>query len=716
MRTPRTGTGVRAAAMALAVVLTAAACSSGDGDPRAAGGGSPFFLGVRSNAPTLLREGQSCDQVLEDFQTFAPAVLRGSMGFGMEGESFTPVGGVLEDSAPTGVAVDEASGDGFSAAPASPESGRAADGGSSDTNTQEAGIDEPDTVENDGDFVYVVDQQELVILDGATAEVLSRLALASYGAQILLSGDRLLAISGGGGFYGGPMPVDDIAISSPPPATDEARTEPVEPGVAPDDEPEPLPEPLPLPVEPEPMPIDPPSFAAGMSIQLIDVSDRTAPAVIETTEIEGNHVDTRVVDGVARIVVTSYPQPPQFARAFDDMVDMSDIEAALDDTIDETTIDDWLPAFRTTTAAEDGAAPSSLEGAIVECDDVLVPEVNAGISETSILRVDFDSGFDPSNTTTIVADAGTVYASASTLYVAATQWVSAGDQGGISSEDWSTAVHAFDLGGDGAASHVAAGEVPGSTLNQYSLSEFDGHLRVATTEGTPWDGRDESESGVHVFEVQGGELVEVGSVGGLGRTETIQSVRFMGPVGYVVTFRQTDPLYVIDLSDPRSPQAVGELKIPGFSSYLHPVGEGRLLGIGRDADLEGRDQGFLISLFDVSDPTNPKQIQTHTEREAYSQAGNDPQAFLWWAPESAAILPMERFQEPTPNQPEGFGAGMTVFDVADSGITERGTVIAGGRYPSRAVVVQDQLWSLFDGGVVVSTFDDVANGTYHGFR
>ena len=362
------------------------------------------------------------------------------------------------------------------------------------------------------------------------------------------------------------------------------------------------------------------------------------------------------------------------------------------------------------------AATAATEGSLVECDDILVPEVNAGITETSVLRVDFDEGFDPADTTTIVAEAGTVYASSSTLYIAATQWVQFDEQGSISSEDWSTAIHAFDLGGDGAATHVAAGEVPGSTLNQFSLSEYDGHLRVATTEGTPWGARDESESGVHVFQVQDGELVEVGSVGGLGRTETIQSVRFMGPVGYVVTFRQTDPLYVIDLEDPADPRNVGELKIPGFSSYLHPIGEGRLVGVGRDADLEGRDQGFLVSLFDVSDPTSPQQIQTHIEAEAYSQAGNDPQAFLWWAPESAAIMPIERYQEPTPNEPEGFGVGMTVLDIADSGITERGTVTVDGRYPSRGIVVQGQLWSLFDGGVAVSDFADVAAGEFTSYR
>ncbi len=701
MRTSRTGTGVRIGAVAAALALAATACSSGDDQPRAAGGDNPIFRGVRSSAPTLLQEGQSCDEVLEDFQAIAPAVLRGS--FGVDGDAaFAPTAGSFgaleEQEASADTAAGSTAGDGASAT-------RAVGGESSDTNTQEAGIDEPDTVENDGDFVYVVDQQDLVILDGASAEVVSRTALASYGAQILLSGDRLLALTGGGGgFVGVPMPVDAIAVDDvggiePAPAPDEFVEEPVPV--------DPLPEPG------QPIPVDPPSFHAGTVIQLLDVSDRSAPVVLETTEIEGQHVDTRVVDGVARIVVSSYPQPPQlFDRAVSSEQDVDD---AIGAAVDGSDLDDWLPSFRTTTVTE-GEAPSSIEGSLVECDDVLIPEVNAGITETSVLRVDFDEGFDPADTTTIVAEAGTVYASASTLYVAATRWVQPDQQADIASDDWSTALHAFDLGGDGAATHLAAGEVPGSTLNQYSLSEFEGRLRIATTEGTPWGGGEESQSGVHVFEIRGDELVEVGAVDGLGRTETIQSVRFMGPVGYVVTFRQTDPLYVIDLSDPTAPRAVGELKIPGFSSYLHPIGEGRLVGVGRDADLEGRDLGFLVSLFDVSDPTAPKQLQTHTEADAWSAAGNDPQAFLWWAPESAAVLPIERYREPTPNDPEGVGPGMTVLDIADSGITERATVTADGRYPSRAVVVQGRLWSLFDGGVAVSDFDDVGAGSFTPYR
>lgn len=694
MRTRTVRRGIRTFAVLAALSLAATACTDDAGRPAASGGGGDV-VGLRGAAPMLLQSERSCDAVLEDFQAFAPAVLEDRF-FGFRDVDVTME--AAPDTATAG-AMDGA------AAPSPDDASR---GGTSDTNTQEAGIDEPDVVETDGELVYLVDQQELIVLDGDTAQVLSRTPLASWGTRLLLQGDRLLAIAGGG--VGGPvpmpMPLEDTAV-------DPAVSGPVEaPGAGPVPA---VPEREPIPIEPEPLPgpVEPPDFHAGTVLQLLDVSDPTAPAVVQTTEIEGNHVATRVVDGVARVVVTSYPDAQPLhdgvAIAMERGGDPGRAAELLAAEVADTTIADWLPAYRATTVDGDGASTSE-QGQLVACEDVFVPEVNAGIAETSVLRVDFTDGFDPADTTTVVAEAGTVYASSATLYLAANRYVPVDDRGRIVDEEHTTALHAFDLRGHGAAPHLGGGEIPGHVLDQYSLSEHDGYLRVATTEGAPWGGGEDRHSGVRVLRLDGSRLVEVGAVTGLGVTETIQSVRFMGPVGYVVTFRQTDPLYVIDLSDPTAPRAVGELKIPGFSSYLHPAGEGRLVGIGRDADLEGRDRGLLVSLFDVRDPTAPTQVHTWTERDAWSQAGDDPKAFLHWAPESAVIVPIERYG------PQRAQAGMLVLDVGDRGITERATVTADGRYPSRALVVQGRLWSLFDGGVMVTDFANPAQGTFTGFR
>jgi len=695
MRTRTVHRGIRTVAVLASLSLAAAACSDDAGPPAASGGDNPFFA-ARSGAPVALEADRSCGEVLEGFQAFATTVLADqATGFAMGGDDMA-----VEDSAEgSGAAGTERSATASSAPAAAEASDGDATGGTSATNTQEEGIDEPDVVETDGDHVYLVDQEDLVVLDGATGDPVSRTRLASYGSQLLLQGDRLLVISGGMG-YGiqRPMPIEDGAATG-------VAVDPNEGGGSGSIDPAPL-----------PLPVDPPQFAAGTVLQLLDVSDPAAPQVLQTTELEGSHITTRVVDGVASVVITSWPDVQPM---YDDVVmeggasrSVGAAAASVEAAVAETEIGDWLPAFRTTVV--EGDEPVSEDGTVVGCEDVLMPEVNAGISQTSILRVDFADGFDPADTTTVVADSGTVYASARTLYLAATRYLPVEERQDGSFEA-STAVHAFDLAGDGPAAHAAAGEVPGFVLNQYSLSEHDGHLRIATTED---GGGTESQSGVRVLRRDGGELVEVGAVTGLGLTETIQSVRFMGPVGYVVTFRQTDPLYVIDLSDPAAPRAVGELKIPGFSSYLHPVGEGRLVGIGRDADEQGRDRGLLVSLFDVSDPTAPAQLQTWTERDGWSQAGADPKAFLYWSPESAVVVPVERYASVDGSGREigQVELGMVVLDVADDGITERATVTAEGRYPSRALVVQDRLWSLFDGGVVVSDFDDPAAGVLHPYR
>ena len=389
----------------------------------------------------------------------------------------------------------------------------------------------------------------------------------------------------------------------------------VEPGFPTDP---PADEPLPAP-RPDLFPSSRPAFQAGTVIQLIDVSDRAAPRTIQTTELEGQHVSTRVVDGVARVVITTYPQPGPLmdspALVDPGRLDAGQIEDAIADQRrrhHHRGLAAVVPHLRPDlTVRPRSRARSS------PCEDVLVPEVNAGLTETSILRVDFTDGFDPADTTTIVADAGTVYASASTLYVAATRYVHPRRPGqrrrrGLVDRRSTPSTS----GATAPRRHVGAGEVPGSTLNQYSLSEYDGYLRIATTEGTPWGGgRARASRPCGSCASRATSWSRSAWSAGSGKTETIQSVRFMGPVGYVVTFRQTDPLYVIDLSDPAAPAAVGELKIPGFSSYLHPAGEGRLIGIGRDADLDGRDQGLLVSLFDVSDPTaSPAAPDVHRAR------------------------------------------------------------------------------------------------------
>lgn len=180
---------------------------------------------------------------------------------------------------------------------------------------------------------------------------------------------------------------------------------------------------------------------------------------------------------------------------------------------------------------------------------------------------------------------------------------------------------------------ASSGEVPGHTLNQYSLDEYNGNLRIATTIQGSMVGSSESVSDVYVLD---GSLNKLGSVLNLGEKERIYSVRFIDNRGYVVTFRQTDPFYVLDLSIPSSPKLAGELKIPGYSSYLHPLTVNRILGVGKEGS------NVKLSMFDVKDAANPREISKYNLDEYSTEVLNNPRAFLLDNTHNVFFLPGEK--------------------------------------------------------------------------
>jgi hypothetical protein len=211
------------------------------------------------------------------------------------------------------------------------------------------------------------------------------------------------------------------------------------------------------------------------------------------------------------------------------------------------------------------------------------------------------------------------------------------------------------------------------------MGEFEGDLRVASTVDD-WTGSRDSESIVTVLRPTDGDLATIGQVTGLGLTEQIYAVRFMGTQAYVVTFRQTDPLYVVDLSDPTNPRVTGELKIPGYSAYLHPVGDGLLLGVGQDADEGGRTLGTQLSLFDVSDPTNPQRLSTLMVGGS-SEAEWDHKAFLFWPEDGTIVIPSSPWWggcgpavDCLADQLSSNGAGVIVAQLQGAELVGRGVI------------------------------------------
>ncbi len=240
-----------------------------------------------------------------------------------------------------------------------------------------------------------------------------------------------------------------------------------------------------------------------------------------------------------------------------------------------------------------------------------------------------------------------VYCTTETLYATSTEYHS-GDARkaevfGLTSTE-KTQIYKFDIRNYD-IKYLKNASVDGSALNQFSMDECNGYLRIATTSGN-W-----GENLINQVYVLDGNLETVGLLKDIAKGERIKSVRFTGNTAYVVTFVQTDPLFVIDLTDVKAPKILGELKIPGYSAYLHPVGDGLVMGVGLDGTETGTNGGMKVSLFDVSDPTKPVECGKFTmsgydaeDRRVYvdSDAYYDHKALCWDADNKTMYVPYSK--------------------------------------------------------------------------
>jgi uncharacterized secreted protein with C-terminal beta-propeller domain len=329
----------------------------------------------------------------------------------------------------------------------------------------------------------------------------------------------------------------------------------------------------------------------------------------------------------------------------------------------------------------------------------------------TVLTVDLAKGLEPVDSVALMTDARIVYASPESLYVATERWADRPDPDKPTAEQTgvSTAIHKFDISNPVRTPYRGSGRVTGFLLSQWSLSEHRGVLRVVSTETPAWWGRgDESESFLTTLRQREGALVQAGRIGGLGKGERVYSVRFVGDIGFVVTFRQIDPLYTLDLADAERPRVLGELKISGYSAYLHPVGEDLLLGIGQDATEEGRPLGTQVSLFDVSDLRRPTRLHRAALGPGWSEAESDHHAFLHWPRTGLVVIP--------------FGQRAVGFRVGRSrGIDELGRIehgqgrLAGQPGIRRSSVVGDSVLTVSDAGVKSSSLATLAEQGWAAF-
>lgn len=240
-----------------------------------------------------------------------------------------------------------------------------------------------------------------------------------------------------------------------------------------------------------------------------------------------------------------------------------------------------------------------VNGEKVAASDIFLPAVSEGYEYSVITSVDIKNPGKTYDSKAIMSDGGEVYVSEKNIYYYDTVWDYVNGQ--------KTTLRRIGYK-DGKLSAGAQGKVDGYLNDSYSIDEYKGYLRLVLT--------DDNKNDVRILDM---DLKEVGAIENLAKDESVYSARLMGDTGYFVTFEQTDPLFSVDLSDPKNPEIIGKLKIPGFSDYLHPYGDGKLLGIGMDADEEtGVTNGVKVTMFDISDSANVKEMDTYTLENVYS--------------------------------------------------------------------------------------------------
>ena len=421
-----------------------------------------------------------------------------------------------------------------------------------------------------------------------------------------------------------------------------------------------------------------------VKITVIDLSGDT-PQSVREIYVDGWYTSSRRHDNIVRAVVQSSMQRPGsvpnlyallysgevYPESRDEEILLARAWATVaKDAIRQTTLDEWVPVWGERIDGEIQQQP-------VQCADFYAPApglTNYGL--TQIVGIDMADD-TPTQITSILGQATQVYANAGALILAQPDWTwfergTNGDR---------TAIHRFAVSFEAQRTpYQGSGFVQGVVNDQFSIDERDGIIRLATTR-TTWPDRPDggvapdvwipptTDNLVSTLRLKGNALELLGSTPPLAEGERIFSARFLGDLGYIVTFRQVDPLFAIDLSNPESPKVLGELKIPGFSDYMHPLGDSHLLTIGRDIDeVTQRDNGTALQIFDVSDPVKPVLAHKALVGEGYSEANHNHKAFNFYADKGLLAFPFVSYEG-------DFSSTLELWDVsADDGFNRRGAV------------------------------------------
>jgi len=592
------------------------------------------------------------------------------------------------------------------------------------TNIQVEGVDEGDIVKTDGEYIYTISENSVVIMKAYpadSAEVSSRITFDSPPQGFYITGDRLIVYGYDNRVYAAEQKVGAGIAVMPGPI--------IRPGSA---------------------------FAF---VRIFDISDRRNPKEARNFSFEGNYTNSRMIGDYLYFVTTSY----------NNIYGISDDESPLP----------LLLERGTPISMEDENAPNAyyFDFPYQSYQFTAVSAINVMDNSVSITREVY-----------LLDSAQTMYVSPQNLYLTYTKYlneydvrmdiarelvaprlndrdkekiqkIEAADSAVLSKEEKlqkidaiiqryiarlpeteqnalnheitrvvketyqniareleKTVIHKIGLNGS-ELKYQTFGEVPGAVLNQFSMDENGGYFRIATTKNRSWsifldENSLERDSYSNLYILDSG-LKTVGSIEGLARGERIYSARFMQGRAYLVTFKQTDPLFVIDVSEPTAPRVLGELKIPGFSQYLHPYDDTTLIGFGRDTEARPDggvvQKGLKLSLFDVSDVSAPREIDSYLWQSSrtYSIALNDHHAFLFSRDKNLLVIPFEDYE--TIARPE-FSRGALVFSLTKDGFSFKANISHGSDYNSaivRALYIGDNLYALSGAYATIHALVDI---------
>jgi len=537
----------------------------------------------------------------------------------------------------------------------------------STTNTQVAGVDEADFVQNDGTRIAVLAGGRLHLISSWPPQSMvetASLPIDGWATEMFLAGNQVVVFSN---VYQ-PRPLQGATpICAPPPGPAM--------GIA--------------------------AFCGFYfsdltEITTVDITDMSNPRVTAEILLPGSYDSARRIDQRVRLVmsdsfpfpegVTFWPSFPPGASAEVRNQAFDALEAANEALIRGHSLDDWL---RKGEVRIPGGSTTPIS---YNCSDFSISTAPSRPGLLIIATVDLSTDSLKSRNA-VLAEPGTVYASKDTLYVASYHWWW---WPAIGQTD-ATYIHAFDLTNPDTAPYLGSGTVDGTVSDQYAMDEFNGSLRVAShletrvADGTPW-GTLSGSNRISVLQLQGSSLQLVGKTNDFGANEQTFGTRFVGSRGFVITAKQVDPLFTFDLSDPTHPTEVGQLAMPGYIAYLHPIDDTHLLGIGREVTIAAGSETaqVKVALLDVTDLSNPKvqAEQLVGQGFAYTEALWDPKAFTWLPSQNTLAIPFVDYGGMT------FVSDLRLFKVDPaSGITALGSLSMADVYLSYSYENWSWSWS-----------------------